>query len=139
MSKEFHVFTYKEPNHEQAVVFEVNRETDDTVELMDIYLVSTSKMGELKTKLNFQNIISQIVRTKGGNVDDNDVDTILDVFGDLISDEHRQEITTELEEKQTNIYTMSVGSLLMASELIAGLDPNTYTEMIEKLSKDQAS
>ena len=136
MSKEFHVFTYHETNHEQAVVFEVNRETDDTVELMDIYLVSTSKMGELKTKLNFQNIISCIVKNKGGNIDDKDVDTVLDVFGDLISDEHRQEIREELDEKQTDITTMSVDSLIMASELISGLDPESLPEMIEKL-KDQ--
>ena len=136
MSKEFHVFTYKEENHEQAVVFEVNRETDDTVELMDIYLVSNSKMGELKTKLNFQNIISSIVKNKGGNIDDDDVETVLDIFGDLISEEHRQEIRLELDEKQTEITTMSVGSLIMASELIAGLDPEILPEMIEKL-KDQ--
>jgi len=136
MSKEFHVFTYQETNHEQAVVFEVNRESDDTVELMDIYLVSTSKMGELKTKINFQNVITSIVRNRGGNVEDSSVDTILDVFGDLIPEEHREEIREEINERQTDITKMSVDSLLTASELIAGLDPNSYPEMIENLKKD---
>ena len=133
MSTEFHVFTYKELNHEQAVVFEVNRCEDDTVELLDIYMVSTSKMGELRTKLNFQNIISSIIKTKGGNVNDESVPDIMDVFGDLISEEHKQEITLELEEKQTDIMHMSVDSLLMACDVVAGLDPKTYPEMIEKL------
>lgn len=139
MSTEFHVFTYKEPNHEQAVVFEVNRCLDDTVELLDVYIVSTSKMGEVRTKLNFQNIINSIMQTKGGNVDDENVSEIIDVFSNLISDEHKKEIETEIEERKTDIHQMNAEQLIMASELIAGLDPETYPEMIENLRNNQAS
>lgn len=135
MSKEFHVFTYQEPNHEQAVVFEVDRDIDNSVELTDIYLVSTSKMGELKTKLNFQNIIRHIIDNKGGNIDDRDVDTVLDVFGDLIPEEHREEIRDELDEKQKDVFTMNPESLIIASDLISGIDEHEYPEMIEKLTK----
>ena len=133
MSTEFHVFTYKELNHEQAVVFEVNRCEDNTVEILDMYLVANSKMGELKTKINFQNVISSIIHTQGGNVDDSNVPEILDVFDNLIDKEHRQQLELEFEEKQTDIMHMSVDSLLMACDVVAGLDPKTYPEMIEKL------
>lgn len=136
MSKEFHVFTLHESTHEQAVVFEVDRDEDNSVELGDVYLVSTSNMGEIKTRLNFQNIIGAIIENKGGNIDDKDVDTVLDVFGDLISEEHRQEITEELEEKQHDVMTMSVGNLLIASEIVAGLNPDELPETIEKLKRD---
>lgn len=136
MSTEFHVFTYKEQNHEQAVVFEVNRCEDDTVELLDIYIVANSKMGELRTKINFQNVISSIVRTKGGNVDNESVPELIDVFSTLISDEHKKELETEFEERKTDIHQMSVEQLIMASDLIGNLDPNSYPDMIEKLMKD---
>lgn len=129
MSKEFHVFTYQETNHEQAVVFEVDRDKDNTVELTDIYLVSTSKMGELKTKLNFQNIIRSIIDNKGGNIKDSDVDTVLDVFGDLISEEHRLEIREELDEKQTDIFQMDPESLISACEIVSYLDPEFKDEI----------
>lgn len=123
MSKEFHVFTYQATNHEQAVVFEVNRDEDNCVELTDVYLVSTSKMGEIKTKLNFQNIIGHIIQNKGGNIEDKDVETVLDMFDDLISEEHKTEIREELEEKQSDIYQMDPETLISACELVSFLDP----------------
>lgn len=137
MSTEFHVFTYKESNHEQAVVFEVNRCEDNTVEIIDMYLVASSKMGELKTKIDFQNVISSIIHTPGGNIEDNDVPQVLDVFDNLMSKEHRQQLELEFEEKQTDIMHMTPEHLIMACDVVAGLDPTTYPEMIEKLSKDQ--
>jgi len=123
MSKEFHVFTYQGKNHDQAVVFEVDRDIDNCVELTDIYLVSTSNMGELKTKLHFQNIIRQIIDNKGGNIQDKDVETVIDMFDELITDEHKTEIRQELEEKQSDIFQMDPQSLISACELVSLLDP----------------
>ena len=136
MSTEFHVFTYKEQNHEQAVVFEVNRCEDNTVEILDMYLVANSKMGELKTKINFQNVISSIIHTPGGNVDDESVPDIIDVFDNLMDQEHKKELESEIKERQSDIMHMNVEQLIMASDLIGNLDPKSYPEMIEKLKKD---
>lgn len=135
MSKEFHVFTLHETTHEQAVVFEVNRDIDNSVELGDVYLVSTSTMGELKTKLNMQNIIGHIIENKGGNVPITHVEQIIDVFDDLITDEHKIEIRDEISEIASNIENINPESLIIASEMISGMDPNSLPDYIEKLKK----
>ena len=139
MSTEFHVFTYKEQNHEQAVVFEVNRCEDNTVEILDMYLVANSKMGELKTKINFQNVISSIIHTPGGNVDDSSVPDIIDVFDNLMDQEHKKELESEIKERQSDIMHMTPEHLIMACDVVAGLDPNSYPDMIENLRNNQAS
>ena len=135
MSKEFHVFTFNNDNHEQAVVFEVDRDNDNSIELGDVYLVSSSNMGELKTKLNMQNIIGHILENKGGNINDTGVEHVMDVFTDFISDEHKQQIKQEMTEKQTNVETMNPERLIVASELISGLNPDSYPELIEKMKR----
>lgn len=135
MSKEFHVFNLHQDTHDQSVVFEVQRNKDNSIELGDVYLVSNSTMGELKTKLNMQNIIGHILENKGGDIPNNKIEQIIEIFDDLITDEHKQELFEEIEEQSHNVETMSANSLIIASEMISGLDPSTLPIMIEKLKQ----
>lgn len=136
MSKEFHVFTLHETNHEQAIVFEVDRDEQDSIELQDMWLVTSSKFGEIKTRLNMSNIIGHILENRGGNVEKSSVDVLMEVFEDLISDEKRQEIKDSIDNEEKDVYNMNTEELLRGSEIIGCMDPAMYPEMIENFLKD---
>ena len=115
MSKEFHVFTHTDPNYEQAFVFEVERhETEDFVEFKDLLMITTTKHGELRTRIQFENMIQSIITTDGGNIDDSSVSVIVDMFKDLIPEEKQLEITQEINDRQ--IYNINPDILLQAYE-----------------------
>lgn len=113
MSKEFHVFTHHDPSYEQAFVFEVERHEDD-VEFRDLYMLTTTKHGELKTRIQFDQMIQSVVNHEGGNVEDSSVSVIVDMFKDLIPDDKRLEISQEINDRQ--IYNMDPQALIDAVE-----------------------
>lgn len=101
MSKEFHVFTHQDTQYEQAFVFEVERHDEDSsVEFKDLYLVTTTKHGELRTRICFDNMIQSILHTDGGNIDENGVQTVLDMFSDLIPKEKQIELEQIIQSEQ---------------------------------------
>lgn len=100
MSKEFHVFTHQESAFELALVFEVNREEDDMIVFNDMYMVATTKHGELKTRVQFNDVISSVINTRGGNIDNYSVSTIIDVFKDLIPESKQVELQVEIDDKE---------------------------------------
>lgn len=127
MSKEFHVFTHQDPNYEQAFVFEVERhETDDFVEFKDLYMVTTTKHGELKTRIKFEDMIQSIITTQGGNIDDSSVNVVVDMFKELIPEEKQIEITREISDRL--IYNMD------PDLLIKGYD---YNDIFEQSNNDE--
>lgn len=126
MSKEFHVFTHHDPDYEQAFVFEVNRhEDDDFVEFKDLLMITTTKYGELKTRIKFEDIIQSIIKTEGGNVEDSGVSVIVDMFKDLIPKDKQDEINQDLMDKEINNIT--------AEELI---NASEYAIMLEKVNNE---
>ena len=115
MSKEFHVFTHKDSSFEQAFIFEVERhETDKLIEFKDLYMVTSTVHGELRTRIQFENMIQSIIHSEGGNIDDSSVSVIVDMFSDLIPKEKRDEINTDLADKE--IKNIDVDQLIKASE-----------------------
>ena len=126
MSKEFHVFTHHDPDYEQAFVFEVDRhEEDDFVEFKDLLMITTTKYGELKTRIKFEDIIQSIVKTNGGNVEDSGVSVIVDMFKDLLPKDKQDEINQDLADREIN--NISAEQLINASE---------YAIMLEKVNNE---
>ena len=126
MSKEFHVFTHQDPDYEQAFVFEVNRhEEDDFVEFKDLLMITTTKYGELKTRVKFEDIIQSIVKTNGGNVEDSGVSVIVDMFKDLLPKDKQDEINQDLADREIN--NITADQLINASE---------YAIMLEKVNNE---
>lgn len=113
MSKEFHVFTHHDPNYEQAFVFEVERhETEDFVEFKDLLMITTTKHGELRTRIKFEDMIQSIITAEGGNIDDSSVSVIVDMFKDLLPVEKQTEIQQEINDRQ--IYNINPEILIEA-------------------------
>lgn len=132
MSKEFHVFTHHDPQYEQAFVFEVERhEEDSLVEFRDLYMITTTKHGELKTRIQFDQMVQSVINHEGGNVNDSSVSVIVDMFKDLIPDEKKQEISQELNDRQ--IYNMDPEELIKAGEYIVMM------EQAERVDNDETN
>ena len=126
MSKEFHVFTHQDPDYEQALVFEVDRnDEEDFVEFKDLLMITTTKYGELKTRVKFEDIIQSIVKTNGGNVEDSGVSVIVDMFKDLLPKDKQDEINQDLADREIN--NITADQLINASE---------YAIMLEKVNND---
>ena len=83
-------------------------------------MITTTKYGELKTRVKFEDIIQSIVKTNGGNVEDSGVSVIVDMFKDLIPEEKKLEIETDISEKE--IYSMDPLELIKASEMAKIID-----------------
>lgn len=115
MSKEFHVFTHQDTQYEQQFVFEIERhEDDESVEFKDLYLVTTTQHGEIRTRIVLENMIQSIIRTEGGNIDDSSVKIVVDMFKDLIPKEKQLEIEMDLDNKE--ILNIDPEELIKASE-----------------------
>ena len=126
MSKEFHVFTHQDPDYEQALVFEVDRnDEEDFVEFKDLLMITTTKYGELKTRVKFEDIIQSIVKTNGGNVEDSGVSVIVDMFKDLLPKDKQDEINQDLADREIN--NITADQLINASE---------YAIMLEKVNDE---
>lgn len=115
MNKEYHVFTTQHKNHEQAFVFEVSRE-DQGVQLNELWLITCVGQSEVKTCIKFDNIIHKIMDQVGGNVPDQNVEKLTDMFDDVLSDEKKQELLIEkLEKDELRTYSMNPEELLDAA------------------------
>lgn len=133
MSKEYHVFTNQQPNHEQAFVFEVERDTEhDFVQLKELWIVTTQRSGEVKTRVMLENMIHSIVETEGGNVDDHSVDTILDVFSEVLGPAKTKEVSLEIDDKILRNH--SVEDILFAADFAELSHPTEdITTMVNNL------
>lgn len=136
MSKEYHVFTNKQNTHEQAFVFEVDRDYENhTVFLKELWMITSQNTGELKTRILFDQMLDSIINTEGGNVPDETVETVLNVFGEVLGPEKTEEVRNDLSDK--SVYKKSVEELILASELAVVLHDNGNIQSIvdELLSK----
>lgn len=116
MSKEYHVFTEKSNKYEQAFIFEINRENEEYMELDELWIVSNIDGRELKTRLKLKEMIMKIGTTIGGNVPDDNIPELVDVFREVLSEEKQLELQLELCEREIDKEENSVDKLLKANE-----------------------
>jgi len=130
MTKEYHVFTNIDEHHEQAFVFQIERE-NGSIELKELWTITSQKNGEVKSRLHLESMMSNIIQNEGGNIEDKNVGTILDMFKDIIPKTKVQELEQDLLEKTQN----SAESLILASEIIAGLSNDSIDLLVKQLLK----
>lgn len=116
MSKELHVFTHTDVNYQQCFVFQVDRDKDNSIVLDDLFLITSGEFGDIKTKINIDDLIQSMLDTKGGNVNPEDNHKILEVFEDLITPENKQEILEDINYK--DVHDISPDILIKISESI---------------------
>lgn len=115
MSKEYHVFTHHGVDFEQALVFEVIRHMDkQQVEFHDLYMIVSRPEGELRTRVEFGNMIDTIIDNVGGNVEDKSINVILDIFKDIIPIDKMKTIENEILDRE-----------------ISNIDPNELIKVYE--------
>lgn len=115
MSKEFHVFTHRDTDYEQAFVFEIERhEKEQLIEFRDLLMVTTTKHGELKTRIQFDQMIQSVITNEGGTVSDSRMNVIVDMFSELLPEEKKNEIMEDIDEKRMK--NISAEELIKASE-----------------------
>lgn len=120
MTKEYHVFTHQDKQHEQAFVFEVDRD-EMGIELCEMWMITIQNTNEVRSRVYLDKMLEKIHNTVGGNIDD--VDTVIELFKDVLPPEKIQEINDsqairELERVSTN-------RLITANQYAELCHPNT--------------
>lgn len=117
MTKEYHVFTTKEANFEQGFIFEIDRsDNPQYIMLNELWIVSVKDDKELKTRINLKEMIKTIGQRIGGNVEENGMSQIVDIFSDLLPPEKQLEIRVDMCEQQIKKIDNTSDQLLKAAE-----------------------
>ena len=117
MTKEYHVFTTKEANFEQGFVFEVDRNDDPQyIMLNELWIVSVKDNSEIKTRINLKEMINNIGQRIGGNVEEDGMSQIVEIFKDLFSPEKQLEIRVDMCEQEIKKFDNTAEQLLKAAE-----------------------
>jgi len=117
MTKEYHVFTTNENNFEQGFVFEVDRNDDPKyIMLNELWIVSCKDNNEIKTRINLKEMINNIGQRIGGNVEEDGMSQIVEIFKDLFSPEKQLEIRVDMCEQEIKKTDNTADQLLKAAE-----------------------
>jgi hypothetical protein len=118
MTKEYHVFTHQQDTHEQAFVFSVDRLEDGGLELDELWMITIQTTGEVRSRMQFGNMLDVINNNVGGNIDD--VETIAELFKDILPKEKLDEISLcQTDKEQMNL---DVEKLLDCDEVLGFID-----------------
>lgn len=134
MSKEYHVFTHREPTFEQAFVFEVERD-ENFIAVGELWTVVTHKNGELKTRIRFDEMMDSIGHNVGGNIDDDGVSAVVDIFKDVLPLEKQIDIQVDLVQREIEENSVnSAERLIKASEYAESLNlEGNQQKLLDKL------
>jgi hypothetical protein len=118
MTKEYHVHTEKNDSYQMNLVFETERHNDGSLYFTELWIMSTQNGKYLKTRINLENLVQRIAENVGGNVKDEDVPQLADIFAEVLTQEKRIEIQLDLCEKDiSKSSTDPIVRLLKAQEL----------------------
>lgn len=140
MTTEYHVFTHQNTKFEQGFVFEIERlENNQQIKFNELWIVTTHKHGEVKTRLNLYDIFSIMGKTIGGNIDDTSVSEIVEVFKDILPEQKQLEIQIDLCQKEIKRSTDDPAKqLIKASEytnILYNESPNYLQGMLDNIIK----
>jgi len=117
--KEFHVFTDKQNTHEQGFIFEVSRDDEDPtqVRIQELWVVVEQKDSTIRTRVHLEQMVQAIIHQYGGNVPDNNMQTVLDIFTDLLPEDKKLELQVEFCQREIEHSTLTESEkLIKASE-----------------------
>lgn len=118
MTKEYHVHTEKTENYQINLVFEADRQSDGGLYFTELWIMSTQAGKYLKTRINLEHIVQRIGETVGGNVSDQDIPQLAEIFAEVLSREKQIEIQLDLCEKDISKSSADpVERLMRANEL----------------------
>jgi hypothetical protein len=137
MTKEYHVLTNIQKDHQQAFVFEVERGQDPNyISLEELWLVTVQNGGEVKSRINLRDMIRAIGHNIGGNVEDKNVPEITEVFKEVLGDEKRLEVQINLCEKEIENLSDESDKLLKAADyadILSKENSSSVQKLIDKI------
>lgn len=101
MSKEFHIFTDTQPKYQQSFIFLVDRDNEENIIFDDLYLVTNTEHGEIRTRIKFQELIQSVLEEKGGNINNDGIVKVLELLNDVIPKEKQTEIMDDINYNET--------------------------------------
>jgi hypothetical protein len=117
MTKEYHIFTTQEANFEQGFIFEIDRDSNPQyISLNELWIVSVKDEHEIKTRINLREMIKNIGNRIGGNVEEEGMSKIVEIFSDLLPPEKQLEIRVDMCEQEINKSDNTSEQLLKAAE-----------------------
>ena len=124
---EYHIFTQRFDTHEQAFVFNISRDTEKFIcEINELWMITVINGTEIKTRLKIKDMCIGMGNTIGGNINDENIKTVLDMFVDILpSDVYNKHILDNVDNinnSDDKIYNMNLDELLngvdMADKII---------------------
>ena len=122
MTKEYHAFTNMQQTHEQAFIFEVERDSTH-IRLTELWLITSQGNSEVKTRVNLDEMYNQICDTPGGNLDDDGLQSVVDMFEDVFPAKKKIELQVDICQRTIDEMDISPAEkLIKASELSKRID-----------------
>jgi len=99
MTKEYHVHVEKTDTYQQNLVFETERNSDGSLYFTELWIMTTHNDRFVKSRINLESLVQRIGENVGGNVTDDKVPELVEIFSEVLGDEKRLEIQLDLCEK----------------------------------------
>lgn len=129
MTIEYHIHTEQNDDYEQAYVFVVDRLESGRVDIKDMYTIVIVEGKEIRTRVRLNNLFHTIVENVGGNIDKTDATQIFNIFGNLFSEETKEQHDLEvLAEEFDRLEATSLinASIVAINEHKSPIDNNGY-------------
>jgi hypothetical protein len=137
MTKEYHVYTDKGPTHEQMFIFEVDRK-DNRICFDELWICVEGNNGNLRTRVQLGKMIETIIDNEGGDVLDQDINKIVEVFRDILPQEKQDELEQdELDRDQEKIFALDPNILIKLSESINNDELENVQEKFERITRGE--
>jgi hypothetical protein len=137
MTKEYHVHTENNDNYQINLVFETERSSDGSMYFTELWIMSTQAGKYLKTRINLEHLVQRIGENVGGNVRDEDIPQLAEIFSEVLTREKQIEIQLDLCEKDiSKSSTDPIVRLLKAqelSEILYSGDNGNAQEIIDRV------
>jgi len=118
MTKEYHVHVEKTDTYQQNLIFETERNTDGSLYFTELWIMTTHNGRFVKSRINLETLVQSIGENVGGNVSDEMMPELVDIFSEVLGDEKRLEIQLDLCERDISKSSNDpIQRLLKAQEL----------------------
>jgi hypothetical protein len=118
MTKEYHVHVEKTPTYQMNLVFETERHNDGSLFFTELWIMTTHNDRFVKSRINLESLVQRIAENVGGNVSDENIPDLAEIFKDVLTDEKRVDIQLDLCEKDISKSSNDpIQRLLKAQEL----------------------
>jgi len=133
--KEYHLHKSPLPEGaEQYIISSVVRDdVNKTVSVEDIFVVTIIDKKEVKSRIDIQKLVQEIVKTPGGNIPIENHDKLYQMLDPLVPTSEQLQNHIEVYRNSFNSEESVVKDYMLATELAAACHPIDFDSVIEEL------